>query len=206
MRSRKASQRFGYEVSFAGVGTPQNALHECLDFLEEHPEFRDLGYCTQTAVFSRLQPRLLSINRPPAGTFDVITQWHYPRNVFDEYPPTPATLANRLGSMWRGFCPQYVSSPTEHVPPPSAHYFGAVYYEKKGVTVCRIALSKLWEYSYQTEKIFRFNKDIFMEVGGKLEHQEYDYGKYPYSHRNGRICWTYEFLRPDAEVSLCPHR
>jgi hypothetical protein len=181
IRSRAAATLFGYEVSFSGVGTPQNALNESPGFLDENPQFRDLGYCTQIAIFIRPEAESIEVKFPPTpGTFEVILDRHYPRNIWDEYPPSPDTLARRLGELWRSFRPQFVYEPVRDIiPAPCSAYFGATYEDVKDHVCCNIPISKLWDYNYSTQKLFRFNKDVYLEVGNELEHKEYDYGMHP---------------------------
>lgn len=179
-RSRRAAQQFGYGVSFTGVGTAYNVLNECLEFLEKNPHLRELGYCTQIAIFTRPEFRSIPVTPVLTGNFEVIIERHFPRNNFDEYPPSPEALAACVGAVWRVFQPncRQIPSAGEIRPPRSASSYLAKYQETNDLILCCVPLSALWDFNYSLEKLFRYNKDLYMEVGGKLEHKEYDNGSY----------------------------
>ena len=112
--------------------------------------------------------------------FQVVSEEHYPRNVFVQFPPSPDTLADQIGGMWREFRPRFFKDPAkEMIPSACAHLFDAAYDNKEDLMICRVPLAKLWDLNYTTEKLFRFNKDVYMEVGEKLEHKEFDHGLFP---------------------------
>jgi len=180
-RSHKAATNFGYEVSFTGVGTPQNALNKSSDLLNQFPHFQTLGYCTQIAVFTRSPQRIISSLAPNWGTLEIVARLIYPCNIFTAYPPDPDTIATSLGSMWGQFRPEYNIVELKYSPSPAAKIFGAVYIESDDdVLTCQITVHKLWDLDYSVGKLCRFNKDVFLKEAWKLDGKVFDRGIPPF--------------------------
>jgi len=177
-RSRKAAAKFGYEVTFTGVGTPENALNESSELLDRFAQFQTLGYCTQIAVFTRSTPRVISSSTAPNwGNIEIVARLTYPCNIFTEYPPHSDTIATSLGAMWRQFRPEFNVIQSKYSPSPAAKIFGGVYIESDGdILICQIALDKLWDLNYSVGKLCRFNKDVFLEETRKLDGKAFDRG------------------------------
>jgi hypothetical protein len=182
-RSRKAAAKFGYDVAFTGVGTPQNAVNESSELLDQFPRLQTLGYCTQIAVFTRSTPRTISSSTPPNwGNIEVVARLNYPCNIFTPYPPDLDTIATSLGAMWRQFRPEFNITQSKYSPSSAAKIFGGLYMESDDDRLsCQIALNKLWDLNYSVGKLFRFNKDVFFEETRKLDGRAFDRG-IPFSH------------------------
>jgi len=171
--------RFGYEVSFDGVGTLKNALNESPQLLDSYPQFSNLGYCTQIAIFKKsvvqdLSPRSL----PSWGGLQVVTHMQYPCNLFTEYPPAPQTIAHNIGTMWRLFRPEYNFEDSAPLKPSSvATGFGGTYIEFEDVVVCRMPSKSSWDLSYAIQKLCRFNSEVFSKACFLLDRQIYDRGE-----------------------------
>ena len=179
-RCTEAAANFDYEVSFTGVGTPQNALSESSDLFNRFPHFQTLGYCTQIAVFTRSEPRIISSLAPNWGNLQTVTHLIYPCNIFTAYPPDPETIATSLGAMWRQFRPEYHVFELKYSPSRAAKIFGGVYIESDDdVLTCRIAVDKLWDLDYSVGKLCRFNKDVFLKEASKLDGKVFDRGIHP---------------------------
>lgn len=177
-RSRTAAENFGYEVIFTGVGTPQNALNESSELLDQFPQFQTLGYCTQIAVFTRSTPRIISSTTPPNwGNIEVVARLVYPCNIFIAYPPDPDTIATVLGGMWRQFRPEFNIRQSNYILSPATKIFGGVHVESgDDIVSCQIALDRVWDLNYSVEKLCRFNKEVFLEETGKLDGRAFDRG------------------------------
>jgi len=173
-----AACEFGYNVSFTGVGTPQNALNRCPELLHQYPEFLTFGYCTQVAIFVRAAFRCIPAAIPEWNSLEIVSHRRYERNVFTPYPPSSETLATSVGAMWRQFRPDFGSRyPSGFQPSSSGTIFGGVYSENdEGLVVCWISIEKLWDLNYFLGKLFRFNKIVFQNVGEDLNGMVYDRG------------------------------
>lgn len=224
-RATEAAQEFGYDVSFTGVGTPQNALSRFPELLHQYPDFLTLGYCTQVALFIRVPPRNIPSALPGWGSLDIISHHCYERNVFTPFPPASETLATSVGAIWRQFRPEFSGRfPSGFKPSSSGTIFGGVYTETdEGTVVCRISIEKLWDINYFLGKLFRFNKMVFLKVGESLDGMEYDRGallpierlikefigmetsggslrSFRFSRREGEMCVRYEFWKDPPEI------
>jgi hypothetical protein len=167
--------RFGYEVSFTGVGTAENALRDSSELLDQFPAFLTAGYCTQIAIFTRIIPRIISSSTPQWGTLEIVTRLIYPCNIFTEYPPNPDTIATSLGSMWRQFRPE-INIDSKFTPSPTAKIFQGVHFECDDVLICQLAVDKLWDLNYSVGKLCRFNKNVFTDQVEKIEGKSFDRG------------------------------
>jgi hypothetical protein len=180
-RSKEAATRFGYEVTFTGVGSVQNALSEFPEIVEKYKP-ANLGYCTQIAVFAR--PSLAPISTSPTSTwenFETVAHLSYPRNINTEYPPLPLVIATAAGGMWRHFRPEYtaLNAQPSFIGSLVASAFGAEYIESEDVVTCKVSLETLWDLNFELGKSFRFHKDVFSHVAEKLDGRSFDRGLLP---------------------------
>ena len=170
--------RFGYDVTFTGVGTAQNALNMCPEQLDQFPSFAELGFCTQIAIFSRFNPRKIAPTHPlPWGTLHMIADLQYPRNVLTPYPPNPNDIATSLGKMGEFFFPEFDSDGTFNFEPsPMASSLGRIYCESEDFVVYQVPIQKLWDCFYSLQKLCRFNKDVFLNASKVLHGRKFDRG------------------------------
>jgi hypothetical protein len=177
-RSRKAAEAHDYQVSFSGVGTPQNALANSSEILTQFRHFQDVGFCTQIAIFTRHTSRTITDSTPLWGNLEVLLELHYPVNMLTDYPPDSITIATAVGDMWRQLRPEYQagSSPWQYTPSAMSKVLGGKYYEGDKVLVCRVPLEELYGMNYNLQKLFHFNTDVFVQVSQDLVGQEYDRG------------------------------
>jgi hypothetical protein len=208
--------RFGYDVTFTGVGTAHNALNEFPEVVDQY-QFSKVGYCSQIAIFTL--PSLVPIPIPVSsvwtwGDLEVVSHFHCPCNVFTEYPPLPETIATSLGSMWRQFRPEYNSLNTRlgFIASPIARISGGIYFDSEEVLVCKVAVDKLWDLNYEVEKLCRFHKDVFLLVGKKLDGKTFDRGilslcmvlilEFEGLEVGGGTLRSFRFVRIDAEMFI----
>ena len=167
--------KFGYTVSFTGVGTAYNALHQCLPVLEQFPELNSLGYCTQAAIFTTTSPRQVAINTESTptlswGNLEIVTQTNYPRDIWDDYPPARSKISSMLGRMSSHFVPEYHAKNKHPGFKASARgkLLDAIYSEQDKVIVCQVSLAKMWEFNYSIQKACRFNRGVFSAIERQL--------------------------------------
>jgi len=172
-----ASSRFGYDVSFAGVGSPQNALRKASELYDQFPHFLDVGYCTQIAIFTRSPSQTISLSPITNwGSLTVISFFHYPCNIFTKYPPDPENIASSLGGMWRQFRPQYQPrTGSAFEPSQAAKIYEGKYIQLQHSVVCQVDIDNLWDLSYPLQKVCRFDRDVYSEVGKGLDGKEFNH-------------------------------
>jgi hypothetical protein len=207
-RCCKAAKAFGYTVSFTGVGTAYNALNQNLSVLEQFPNLRSTGYCTQAAVFTACSSKIQS-GQPSStsswGNLEIVSHAHYARNIWTEFPPSSETVASSLGALWRHFCPEYHARNTQcgfHASP-AAKMMHGIYFEEESVVVCQLSIAELWSFDYSLGKLCRFNKAVFLEIGEKIVNQTYDRGYIEgVKSVDGRVCGLGVWRRLIAEFSI----
>jgi hypothetical protein len=176
IRCRGAALDFDYSVSFSGVGTPKNAIAGFPQILDRFPHLLNIGYCTQTAVFTRAASRAITPMSPSFGPLEVLWNHQYPANMITAYPPDSTTIATSLGDIWRQFRPVYSRSEGFSASSLSRVLNGKLIQTKEEL-ICRIPVEKLYDVNYNIQKLCHFNKDVFLQVGHTLGGQTFDRGK-----------------------------